>query len=198
MRYSEDYAELDYVCDITSVPVDAQSFDAALCTEVFEHVPDPVAALGEIARVLKPGGTFLCTFPLWNPVHYAPNHFYGGFSPYWIAKYFDENGFDVVTLDKLGGYFKYYGLNSQRFARRLAPQVILKSKWAQLLYWPVWAMIAGWFMVAVPFVCHFLDPLDKTMDWTLGYMIMAKKRDGTAHAGSSGQTGSKLPATPET
>jgi SAM-dependent methyltransferase len=47
--------DLDFASDITSIPVDAASFDAALCTEVLEHVLDPIAAIGEMARILRPG-----------------------------------------------------------------------------------------------------------------------------------------------
>ena len=35
------YGELDYVCDITSIPVPDAIFDCVICTEVLEHVPYP-------------------------------------------------------------------------------------------------------------------------------------------------------------
>ncbi len=42
-----------------ALPFDAHSFDAVSCCDVLEHVDDPAQALGEIARVLRPGGVFL-------------------------------------------------------------------------------------------------------------------------------------------
>lgn len=39
------------------------SVDFAFCTEALEHMLDPMHALGEIRRVLKPGGLFLATTP---------------------------------------------------------------------------------------------------------------------------------------
>jgi arsenite methyltransferase len=42
--------------DATSLPVDDGSFDAALCVQVLEYVPDVDAALAEMQRVLRPGG----------------------------------------------------------------------------------------------------------------------------------------------
>ena len=42
--------------DATALPVDDGEFDAALCVQVMEYVPDPSAALAEIHRVLRPGG----------------------------------------------------------------------------------------------------------------------------------------------
>ena len=43
--------------DAQSLPLPDDRFDAALCTWVLCGIPDPGAALDEIARVLKPGGT---------------------------------------------------------------------------------------------------------------------------------------------
>jgi SAM-dependent methyltransferase len=39
-----------------SLPVADSSFDAALCVQVLEYVPDATAALAEMRRVLRPGG----------------------------------------------------------------------------------------------------------------------------------------------
>ena len=34
---------------------------------MLEHIQDDVAAIAELARVLKPGGTFAATVPTWLP-----------------------------------------------------------------------------------------------------------------------------------
>ena len=60
------YGKLDYVSDICSIPVEDESFDAVLCTEVLEHVPDPVKAIEEFARLLKPGGKLILTAPFFR------------------------------------------------------------------------------------------------------------------------------------
>jgi SAM-dependent methyltransferase len=58
------------VCgDASAIPLASSSVDTVVCTEVLEHVQDPDAVIGEIARVLKPGGVVLCTAPFVYPVH---------------------------------------------------------------------------------------------------------------------------------
>lgn len=42
--------------DVTALPYDAASFDAAVCIQVYEYVPDIDLALRELRRVLRPGG----------------------------------------------------------------------------------------------------------------------------------------------
>src|SRR5438132_6283962 len=42
--------------DVTRMPFSDVSFDFAFCKAAFKNFPDPVAALNEIHRVLRPGG----------------------------------------------------------------------------------------------------------------------------------------------
>jgi SAM-dependent methyltransferase len=42
--------------DVTALPVEDASVDAAVCVQVLEYVPDATAALREMHRALRPGG----------------------------------------------------------------------------------------------------------------------------------------------
>jgi ubiquinone/menaquinone biosynthesis C-methylase UbiE len=70
-----DQANLDIVSDITSMPEPDESFDAILCTEVFEHIPDPISAIKEFSRLLKRGGRLIITAPFCCGTHFAPYYF---------------------------------------------------------------------------------------------------------------------------
>ena len=52
------------------MPFASGSFDAVVACLVFEHIPDHVPAIAEVARVLEPGGRFV--FLLNHPLLQAP------------------------------------------------------------------------------------------------------------------------------
>ncbi|GAB1489317.1 methyltransferase domain-containing protein [Opitutaceae bacterium] len=66
--------------DGKTIPFADASFDAALCTEVMEHVPDPGPFVSEMYRVLKPGGLAVVTIPWSARFHYQP-HDYHRYTP---------------------------------------------------------------------------------------------------------------------
>lgn len=47
--------------DAESIPFEDKSFDAVIANHMLYHVPDRAHAIGEIARVLKPGGRLFAT-----------------------------------------------------------------------------------------------------------------------------------------
>jgi SAM-dependent methyltransferase len=56
--------------DATRMPFPDGSFNTVISNCVIEHIPDNAGTLSEIARVLKPGGTFATTLPSENYPHF--------------------------------------------------------------------------------------------------------------------------------
>ena len=102
-----NYGKLDYVCDITQIPVQDGAFDAVICTEVLEHVPEPIPTLAELARVLRPGGALYLTAPLASGLHQEPYHYYGGYTPHFYKRFLPSFGLDPVEIVPFGGLFQH-------------------------------------------------------------------------------------------
>lgn len=102
-----DTSKIDVVSDITRIPEPDQSFDVVLCSEVLEHVPDPIKAIEEFCRLLKPGGKLIMTAPFASLVHFAPFHFCSGFSRYWYEHHLPKIGFEIVELTENGDWYAY-------------------------------------------------------------------------------------------
>jgi SAM-dependent methyltransferase len=102
---SWDTSKIDLVSDITDIAAPDASFDAILCSEVLEHVPEPTHALDEFTRLLKPGGVLILTAPFASNVHMAPYHFCSGFSKYWYEHHLSLRGYVVQTLDANGDWY---------------------------------------------------------------------------------------------
>lgn len=111
---SWDQTKLDIVSDITAIPEPDNSFDAILCVEVFEHIPDPLSALKEFKRLLKPGGYLIITAPFASITHFAPYFFYTGFSRYFYETHLSAAGIEIKELIQNGNYFEYLAQELRR------------------------------------------------------------------------------------
>ncbi len=53
--------------DALSLPYNDETFDCVIASEILEHVPQDDAAIAELIRVLKVGGTLAVSVPRWLP-----------------------------------------------------------------------------------------------------------------------------------
>lgn len=170
LRQNQNYTKLDFVSDVCHLPILENTFDVVICTEVIEHVPEPIQAVREILRVLKPGGMLFLTAPLGSGLHQEPFHFYGGYTPHWYKKFLPEAGFVDITIEPNRGFFSHYGQEGVRFVRMLAPWKGLNY----LLWLPLWLLCLPCCLL-LPFLTKRLDQLDKHKGFTIGYHVTAIK-----------------------
>ena len=55
------------VGNINDIPLESDSLDAVMCSEVLEHVDSPEESIQELVRVLKPGGVIALSVPRYLP-----------------------------------------------------------------------------------------------------------------------------------
>jgi SAM-dependent methyltransferase len=84
--------EEDVCGDLLALPFPDDTLDGMILTEVLEHCIDPVAAVNQARRVLKPGGLLLVTSPFCWPTHQVE----GEYKDYWR---FARQGWELLLKD---------------------------------------------------------------------------------------------------
>lgn len=114
---SWDQTKLDIIGDITRIPEPDESFDAVMCIEVLEHIPYPVDALCEFARLLRPQGYLIVTAPFCSLTHFAPYFYQTGYSRYFYEYWLEKQNFEIIDLQYNGNYFEYLAQEIRRLPR---------------------------------------------------------------------------------
>lgn len=168
----KQYGEIDYLSDIVNIPVEENSFDAVICTEVLEHIPRPDLAIKEFSRILKRGGNLYLTAPLMSGIHQAPYYFYSGFSEFWYLKFLNEYGFKEIDIRPKKGFFAFY---SQETLRAML-YFIKSKKWRYKIFSPLAVLLI---LILTPLFFYLdkknLDAENSLRKFTAGYLIKAKK-----------------------
>lgn len=99
--HARAHSGADVFYDGRTFPFAAGSFDAVLCSQVFEHVFTPEEFLGEIRRVLRPGGLLLLTVPFAWDEHEQPFDF-ARYSSFGLRAMLTRSGFDIADWRKSG------------------------------------------------------------------------------------------------
>ncbi len=162
-------ARPDIFADAAILPFASASIDAVVCLEVLEHVRNPVGALGEFARVSKPGATLLLSMPFMYPIHDAPFDFQR-LTEHGLRRDLDGAGFDVVKLEKTGHAVRAAGL---LLSLALVGGIYERRRWFDYLRMP-FAVAA---VVAVNLTATALAWM--TPDWPAlgsGYEVEARRR----------------------
>jgi SAM-dependent methyltransferase len=76
---------------LLALPFPDDSLDGVILTEVLEHCTDPIGAIHQCRRVLKPGGLLLVTSPYFWPEHAVD----GQYRDYWR---FTRHGWELLLM----------------------------------------------------------------------------------------------------
>jgi len=97
------YGTPDIVADVTNVPqLENEMADSVICSEVLEHLSQPLKCVQEMTRVLKKGGHIYITVPMYWYLHYLPND-YWRFTSFSLMAIMENFNFKVKQLGRYGG-----------------------------------------------------------------------------------------------
>lgn len=117
-QVDKTYARSTYTCDLKNIPVEDARFDAIIFTQVMEHLPDPLAVVKELHRVLKPAGRLFYTGPFWYEEHEQPYDFYR-YTQFAVRHLFTSAGFMIQEVRWLDGYMASVSHQLLRMMRAL-------------------------------------------------------------------------------
>lgn len=124
-RHHDQQGSLD------ALPFVDRAFDAIVCTEVLEHIESDRAAVSELARVIKPGGTLLMSVPT-PPAPFDRAHVREGYTLPDLTTLLDAAGFEIVGAERclhgfMRGAFMAWQWQHRMSGRNLFPRAALRS-----------------------------------------------------------------------
>lgn len=116
------------------------SIDTVLCTFVLEHLEEPLRALEEMRRVLRPGGHLILSAPQYWHLHEEPRDFYR-YTRYGLEHLIRASGLEVVEVAPLSGFTVTFFQEAAYFIRpterRLTsiPRAVAAAAFQRLGWW---------------------------------------------------------------
>ncbi|MFN8153405.1 MAG: methyltransferase domain-containing protein [Bacteroidia bacterium] len=168
--------DIDLFCLATDIPLESESINTVLCTEVMHDIAEPSEMLDEIYRLLKVNGELILTTPFVAPIVDGPYDHYR-FTGYGLEYLLRKSGFEIVKIYPVGDVFastitlwikpwlKLFNVLSKKTGIRAIysvynPLMFISTTIPQLLYlWtmnlPVFKQLYNRFSYGcIGFICH--------------------------------------------
>lgn len=118
-----DLQKVDIICMANQIPLPDSSFDTIFSTQVIEHVEDHQALVKEAYRLLKPGGHFIISGPMYWPLHEEPYDYFR-FTKHGFRYVLNKNNFEVLEILSNGGKWALMG---QVIIHTMHPKLVEKK-----------------------------------------------------------------------
>lgn len=93
---------VDIVADTSKgLPIESQTYDTIICTEMLEHTPYPRESIKELARVLKKGGYLILSTPFVHKLHGEPFDYFR-YSQHILKVLAEEAGLETIEFYYVG------------------------------------------------------------------------------------------------
>lgn len=163
---------VDHVADVAETRLPDASYDALLCLQVLEHVPEPWKVCRELYRIAKPGAVIVVSAPQSAWLHNMPYHYFH-FTKVGMRKILEDAGLVVDVIEGQGGHFVNVGVNLHYSCRVWDELMEQKGN-------PIWyKMFRPFLRLWLGFVMKgFTLMMDKLLPWednTQGWNVLCHK-----------------------
>lgn len=170
-----DSSHIDLIGSAYEVPIESGKADAVISSQVIEHLDRPQDAVKETARVLRPGGIFLISFPFLYPIHAEP-HDYTRFTEYSMQKMLTDNGLQVAEMHRIGGFWYIAGMYLHMYLKTFDRGPLKKIKLIPAVSWLLlWIITQMHKLEGAVMRAAGKNPEELRKKWTVNYIFVAKK-----------------------
>jgi SAM-dependent methyltransferase len=161
---AHDKSEINIESDAYSIPVESESFETVLCTDVLEHLEEPDKAIQEAYRILKNDGIAIYTVPLIWHLHEEPRDFYR-YTRYGLKYLFEKNHFKIIELVALSGFTITFAQELSYFLMHVRGKSKVNPFW--------WVIPPS--LIIIQSIAYLIGKIEKNEMFTAEYLIVARK-----------------------
>lgn len=159
--------KVDILCLANNIPLENSYFDTIFSTQTIEHVEDHQGLVNEASRLIKPGGFFIVSGPMYWHLHEEPYDFFR-FTKYGFKYIFEKAGFEIVEINSNGGMWATTGQNFiHSFMYSKSNHFFIRS--SRFLFY---RLRIYWFINSF---FSWLDKVDYNPVNTMNYVVVGRK-----------------------
>jgi SAM-dependent methyltransferase len=162
-----DLNKVDILCAANEIPLENLSVDTVFSTQTIEHVEDHQGLVNEAFRVLKPGGFFIVSGPMYWHLHEQPYDFFR-FTEYGFKYVLEKAGFEITEIKANGGMWATTGQNIiHSFMNSKSKQFFIRASrflFFRLRFYRLTSTFFSW-----------LDKVDYNPINTMNYVVVGNK-----------------------
>jgi SAM-dependent methyltransferase len=160
---------VDVICPANNISLNSAEYDTIISTQTIEHVEDHQGLVNEAFRLLKPGGFFIVSGPMYWPLHEEPYDFFR-ITKYGFSHLLHKAGFEIVESKANGGKWALCG---QVIIHTLYPSIYGTSfKWRILRL--CLKLIGG--VKGINKIFSKLEEKERDESNTMNYVFVAQKK----------------------
>lgn len=159
--------KVDILCEANNIPLESATFDTVFSTQTIEHVADHQGLVNEAYRLIKPGGFFIVSGPMYWLLHEEPYDFFR-FTKHGFKYIFEKAGFEMVEIKSNGGTWATTGQSIiHSFSNSRSKNLFVHASrflfYRLRIYWLVNSFFA------------WMDKVDYNPVNTMNYVIVGRK-----------------------